>query len=112
MSSHYSISFLIMDILQTVGYDDWFRHQLDDHKMAVHEIERVIAVHKDSYVLTKGDGEAFAECSGNLLYTVDSPSELPTTGDWVYADFYDDDSHAIIHGVIARKTVLNSKRAG
>jgi ribosome biogenesis GTPase len=37
---------------------------------------------------------------------------LPTVGDWVYADFYDDDTHAIIHGVIPRKTILKRKTAG
>jgi ribosome biogenesis GTPase / thiamine phosphate phosphatase len=76
------------------------------------KIARVIAVHKDIYVVTDGVIVAFAECSGNLIYTADSPTELPTTGDWVYADFYDDQSHAIIHGVITRKTILKRKKAG
>ncbi len=101
-----------MDTLRSLGYDDWIHDQLDKDKTAAHKVARVIAVHKDSYVITKGDGEAFAECSGNLLYTVGSPADLPTTGDWVYADFYDDDSHAIVHGVVARKTVLKRKKAG
>lgn len=101
-----------MSILKNIGYNDWIHSRLNEKKAAMHEIARVISVHKDSYVVTKGQGEAFAECSGNLLYTVDSASELPTTGDWVYADFYDDDSHAILHGVIARKTILKRKKAG
>ena len=63
-------------------------------------------------MITKGDGEVFAECSGNLLYFSDSPFDLPTTGDWIYADFYDDDSHAIIHGVLPRRTLLKRKTAG
>ncbi len=101
-----------MDTLKIIGYDDWFLDQIDVDKIAVHKVARVIAVHKDSYVVTDGSIEAFAECSGNLLYTVGSPSDMPTTGDWVYADFYDDESHAIIHGVIARKTILKRKKAG
>lgn len=101
-----------MDKLENIGYGDWFRNQADVSKIAAHEIARVVAVHKDSYVITKGDGEVFAECSGNLLYTSDSPLDLPTTGDWVYADFYDDDSHAIIHGVLPRRTLLKRKTAG
>lgn len=101
-----------MYTLKNIGYDDWFLDQVDVDKIAVHKVARVIAVHKDSYVVTDGSVEAFAECSGNVLYTADSPSDMPTTGDWVYADFYDDDSHAIIHGVIARKTILQRKRAG
>ena len=101
-----------MNTLKSIGYNDWIHDQLDEEKTAVHEVARVIAVHKDSYLVTKGKGEVFAECSGNLLYTVDTLSELPTTGDWVYADFYDDDSHAILNGVIARKTILKRKKAG
>lgn len=101
-----------MDTLRSIGYDDWFLDQVDVEKLAGHKVARVTAVHKDSYVVTDGSIEAFAECSGNLLYTVDSAADMPTTGDWVYADFYDDDSHAIIHGVITRKTILKRKRAG
>jgi len=101
-----------MDKLENIGYGDWFRNQVDVGKIAAHEVARVVAVHKDSCVITKGDGEVFAECSGNLLYLSDSPFDLPTTGDWIYADFYDDDSHAIIHGVLPRRTLLKRKTAG
>ena len=101
-----------MDKLESIGYDDWFRSQADADKIAAHELARVVAVHKDRCVITKGEGDVFAEYSGNLLYVSDSPFDLPTTGDWVYADFHDDDSHAIIHGVLPRKTLLKRKTAG
>ena len=101
-----------MDKLESIGYRDWFRSQVDVSKTAIHEIARVVSVHKDSCVVTKGDGEAFAELSGNLFYMARSSLDLPTTGDWVYADFYDDASHAIIHGVVPRKTLLKRKTAG
>jgi ribosome biogenesis GTPase / thiamine phosphate phosphatase len=89
-----------MDKLKSIGFNDWFYSQMNAEKADTHEVARVVSVHRDSYVVTKGYGEVFAEGSGNLLYTVSSSSELPTTGDFVYADFYDDDSHAIIHEVI------------
>jgi ribosome biogenesis GTPase len=101
-----------MDKLRNIGYGGWFRNQVDVDKIATHEVARVVAVHKDSCLITKGDGEVFAECSVNLLYLSDSPFNLPTTGDWIYADFYDDDSHAIIHGVLPRRTLLKRKTAG
>ena len=102
----------VMDKLESIGYADWFRSQADGEQTAIHEVARVVSVRKDSYVVTKGDGEVFAECAGNLLYTASSPLDLPTTGDWIYADFYDDDSLAIIHGVVPRKTLLKRKKAG
>ncbi len=101
-----------MEKLINLGYGDWFDSQIDAGKIAAHELARVVSVHKDSYVVTRGEGEVFGECSGNLLYTSSSPLDLPTTGDWVYVDFYDDDSHAIIHGVVPRKTLLKRKTAG
>ncbi|MFT6896824.1 MAG: ribosome biogenesis GTPase [Paraglaciecola sp.] len=63
-------------------------------------------------MLTKGDLEVFAQLAGNLLYGADSSADLPTTGDWVYANFYEDDSHAIIHAVLPRKSLLKRKTAG
>ncbi len=101
-----------MDKLNRIGFSHWFRSRLDADKVAAHAIARVVSVHKERYTITNGKGEVFAELSGNLFYTADSPTDLPTTGDWVYADFYDDDTHAIIHGVMPRKTLLRRKTAG
>lgn len=101
-----------MDKLELLGYSDFFKTQVDAGKLEKHELARVISVHKDSYIISNGSGEVFAELSGHLLYSTDSASELPTTGDWVYADFYDDDTHAIVHAVLPRKTLLKRKTAG
>ena len=101
-----------MEKLELLGFSDWFRQQIDADQSAIHEIARVVAVHKDSFVVSKGNGEVFAECAGNLLYSSNSPLDLPTTGDWVLADFYDEDAHAIIHRVLSRKTLLKRKTAG
>lgn len=101
-----------MNKLQSIGYNDWFQSRVDSEKISIHEIARVVSVHRDSYIVSKGLGEVFAELSGNLSYTADSPADLPTTGDWVYVDFYDDDTHAIIHDVLTRKTLLKRKTPG
>lgn len=101
-----------MDKLKNIGFSHWFQSQLDDDKLAVHEVARVISVHKDRYIITNSEKEVFAELSGNILYAANSATDLPTVGDWVYANFYDDETHAIIHGVIPRKTILKRKSAG
>lgn len=101
-----------MSDLKSIGYSDWFKNRVDEEKIAVHGVARIVSVHKDSYTVTKGGQEIFAELSGNLLYSTEAASDLPTTGDWVYADSYDDDSHAIIYGVFPRKTLLKRKTAG
>ena len=101
-----------MNDLESIGYSDWFKSREHDEKSAAHGVARIVSVHKDSYTVTNGGEDIFAELSGNLLYCSESASELPTTGDWVYADFYDDDTHAIIYGVFPRKTLLKRKTAG
>ena len=98
--------------LKNLGFDDWFESKLDLQKSAAHCIARVVSVQKDSYTVTKGGADIFAELSGRLMYSTESASELPTTGDWVYVDFFDDDTHAIIYGVLPRKTLLKRKSAG
>ncbi len=101
-----------MSDLKSIGYSSWFENRVDDEEIIAHDIARIISVHKNSYIITTGGGDIFAELSGKLLYGTEAASDLPTTGDWVYADFYDGDTHAIIHGVFPRKTLLKRKAAG
>ena len=101
-----------MNNLQSIGYNDWFKQRVDEKLNADHGIARVVSVNKDSFIITQGGKDVFAELSGNLIFGTESASDLPTTGDWVYADCYDDDSHAIIYGVFPRKTILKRKTAG
>jgi len=97
---------------EAIGYSDWFKARADQDKIASHDVARIVSVHKDSYTISNGGADVFAELAGNLLYSAGSALDLPTTGDWVYADFYDDDTHAIIHGVLPRKTLLKRKTPG
>jgi len=101
-----------MENLQHLGFNDWFQARIETDKFELHEIARVVSVHKESYMITKGYGDVFAELSGKLAYTADSAADLPTTGDWVYVDFYDDDTHAIIHDILPRKTIIHRKASG
>lgn len=101
-----------MKNLEKIGFNSWFQSQVDEQKITGHELARVVSVHRDSCVITKGATEVYAELSGNLIYTAISASALPTTGDWVYADFFDEQTHAIVHGVLPRKSLLKRKAAG
>ena len=98
--------------LDSIGYSDWFKSRANDEMLASHGIARLVSVHKDSYIITQGEEGVFAELSGNLLYSSESAVDLPTVGDWVYADFFDDNTHAIIYGLFPRKTLLKRKTPG
>ena len=101
-----------MNNLKNLGYSTWFETRTDQDKLANHKIARVVSVHKDSYLISKGGSNIFSELSGNLLYTANLATDLPTTGDWVYANFYDDESHGIIYGILPRKSLLRRKAIG
>lgn len=101
-----------MNDIENIGYSDWFKSRVDDEKNLTHGVARITSVQKDSYTVSKGGKDIFAELSGKLMYCSESAIDLPTTGDWVYADFYDDDTHAIIYGVFPRRTLLKRKTSG
>lgn len=102
----------ITDKLERLGFNSWFQANVDAEKLMSHEIARVVTVRKDSYLVTKGGADVFAELSGKLTYSARSAADLPTTGDWVYVDFYDEETHAIIHDILPRKTVIQRKSSG
>ena len=97
--------------IKQMGFGEALQANLEDEKIASHEIARVITVHKDCYSLAKDGKETIAELSGKFFYSTNSPVDFPTVGDWVYTDFHDN-SHAVVHGIIPRVTVLTRKTAG
>jgi len=101
-----------MKKLNSVGFNDSVEINIDTENLEGHEIARVVSVHKDSFMVTNGEDDVFAEITGKLMYSVNSSVDLPTTGDWVYVDFYDNCSHAIIHGVVQRKSIIKRKSSG
>jgi ribosome biogenesis GTPase len=98
--------------IKNLGFDNWFQSNTDSQLIENHHLARVITVHKNSYIISKGIGDVFAELAGKMLYSADSSMLLPTVGDWVAADFFDNDSHAIIHNLLPRKTLLKRKTSG
>jgi ribosome biogenesis GTPase len=53
-----------------------------------------------------------AELTGKLIFNADSPMDFPAVGDWVIAQYFNDDSFAIIHEILPRKSVLKRKTSG
>lgn len=98
--------------LNELGFDNWFLDKTDSSKLADYPIARVTSVNKDSYQIRTGKKDVFAELTGKMLFNADSPIDLPTVGDWVYAQLYDNESFGIIDGIIPRKSLLTRKTAG
>ena len=84
----------------------------DPEKLQNYQLARVTSVNKDSYLIKDGKKEVFAELTGKFLFNVESSLDTPTVGDWVYAQYFDDDSFAVIHELAPRKSLLKRKTSG
>jgi ribosome biogenesis GTPase len=98
--------------IEKLGFNKWFFDKIDSTKLIDHQIARVITVNKDSYTIDNGKGEVSAEVTGKLMFSADSPLDYPATGDWVIAQYFDNDSFAIISEIVPRKSVLKRKTSG
>ena len=98
--------------IEALGFGKWFQDNFDPVDLDSFDNARVIAVHKDSYILNNGENDAFAELIGKMLFSAASPIDFPAVGDWVLATFYDKDTFSIIHNVLPRKSLLKRKTPG
>jgi len=98
--------------LEELGFSNWFQDRMDSTNVSDCQIARVITVTKESYIIRNGKNDVIAELTGRLMFTAESKLDYPTVGDWVYAQYYDGDSLAIIHEIIPRKTILKRKTSG
>lgn len=94
------------------GFSDWFQEQTSPEKLNQFDIARVVGVHKESYLIHNGEIEIRAELTGKFMFTAESAADYPTVGDWCYVQYFDENSLAIIHELLPRKTLLKRKTSG
>ena len=75
-------------------------------------VARVTAVDRARYLIRDEQGERPAELTGRLQFVAESSTDLPCVGDWVCVRHGDASSHASIHGVLPRKSLLRRKAPG
>lgn len=68
---------------------------------------RVLAQHREEYDVVTGTNTIRAECMGKFYYQTDEPMDLPTVGDWVGIQVFDD--RGFIHQVLPRQTSLSRR---
>ncbi len=98
--------------IESGAYLDQIQTQINEHNWSGMEIGKVIAEHRDSYLLRNSEGTEYrAELLGQLTYAAESRLDLPAVGDWVPFVAFDEDL-AIIHGVLPRKSLLERTHTG
>jgi len=100
-----------MSTIETLGFNNWFSDKIDLSKTDF-KIVRIISVNKNSFVVSNGVKDIYAELTGKFLFNSEDSLDLPTVGDWVYAQLFDDDELAIIHEIHPRKSLLKRKASG
>ncbi|MBU0676231.1 MAG: hypothetical protein KJ950_16450 [Proteobacteria bacterium] len=98
--------------LEKIGFDQWLLGKVSPGSLEQFELARVVAVHKDSYTISNGEVDVLAELVGKIIFSAASPVDYPAVGDWVLANFYDENTFAIIHEVLSRKSLLKRKTPG
>lgn len=101
-----------MQLLEKIGFNKFFQDQVDSRRIKDFKIARVITVNKNSFIVSDGEKDIFAELTGKFLFNSDSPLDYPTVGDWAYIQLFDDDSFAVIHELFSRKSLLKRKTPG
>lgn len=94
-----------------LGYNESFEKRRKENNLADFEIGRVIAEHKERYIVKNEKGEFEAEITGNLRFTAKSREDFPAVGDWVALINCDSD-FAIIHSVFPRISILSRQAVG
>ena len=101
-----------MNNLEKIGFGEWLLETVAPESLEQFDIARVIAVHKDSYTISNGEVDVLAELVGKIIFCASSPVDYPAVGDWVLANFYDENTFAIIHEILPRKSILKRKTPG
>ena len=97
--------------LEDIGYNDKLRKFSVENKLSDFEIGRVIAEHKERYIVKTENGEYEAEITGNLRFTAKSRIDFPAVGDWVALTTYDAE-FSVIHKILPRQSMISRQAVG
>lgn len=94
--------------LRDFGYTESIESLWTETGITGFEIGRVIAEHKERYIVMTEGGESEAEITGNLRYSASGREDFPAVGDWVALATYDS-GLSIIHKILPRSSVISRK---
>ncbi|MFZ5587531.1 MAG: ribosome small subunit-dependent GTPase A [Thermodesulfobacteriota bacterium] len=97
--------------LEELGYNPELERYRIDNGLTDFAPGRVIAEHKESYVVGTESGELKAEVTGNLRFAAQGRADFPAVGDWVALTICDAD-FAVIHKILPRSSVISRQAVG
>lgn len=99
-----------MDLID-LGYNESYNGFIVSNKLEEFTIGRVIAEHKERYIVRTDTAVYEAEITGNMRFTADSREDFPAVGDWVCL-IVCDDSFAVIHKILPRFSMISRQAVG
>jgi ribosome biogenesis GTPase / thiamine phosphate phosphatase len=97
--------------LEDLGYNSILEKFRKENGLGSFEVGRIIAEHKERYIVITSNGEFEAEITGNMRFTARGREDFPAVGDWVALMTYDSDS-AIIHKILPRFSTIKRQAVG
>ena len=97
--------------LEDLGFNSFFEKYIIDNNLKHFDIGRVIAEHKELYIIKTLKGDFEAEITGNLRYTAKGREDYPAVGDWVLITVYDN-NFALIHKILPRYSIIKRRTPG
>jgi len=97
--------------LEDLGYGSMPAGNIQREDSTDFELGRIIAEHKERYIVRTINSEVEAEITGNMRFTAKNREDFPAVGDWVYLTVYDSD-FAIIHKILPRFSVIKRQAVG
>ena len=97
--------------LEDIGYNEKLEQFRREENLLQFEIGRVIAEHKERYIVKTEMGEFDAEITGNLRYSAQNREDYPAVGDWVALSTFDHD-FSIIYKILPRFSTISRQAVG
>lgn len=97
--------------LNDLGYNEKLRKLALEPELRDYDTGRVIAEHKERYIVATEKGEMEAEITGNLRFSARGREDFPAVGDWVALTVYDS-GMAIIHSILPRFSMITRQAVG
>jgi ribosome biogenesis GTPase / thiamine phosphate phosphatase len=97
--------------LEDLGYNNEFKDFKKNNNLNEFETGRIIAEHKERYIVKTTKGEFDAEITGNMRFTAKSREDFPAVGDWVALTIYES-GIAIIHKIFPRFSIIKRQAVG
>ncbi|MBF0197705.1 MAG: ribosome small subunit-dependent GTPase A [Planctomycetes bacterium] len=98
--------------LPQLGWSEYFHISLSKEERENPPCGRIALTQRGMYHVLSPSGRSQAVVSGSFRHNCLSPSDFPTTGDWVIWSMEADSSVGVIHEVLPRKSKISRKGAG